>query len=268
MTWEDATAGFVENQAQLTYHYDVNGPKSGQAYSNKVTAPTGLLWISIEGFDTAIGGIGLVKSVTSAPANGMFYVPGETVTFHVDITNHDKINTLLNLAVDDPMMAEYEGVFKAMAIDPGVTLGFSFDYVVSPMDAIAGSISNVATGVVFDGDGNRYANVSNADDMQARMDRKYIAKTYTDATFGQTYDASALGEYSLIFHENGTCDFGIAGTVMSNLPWGLQEVSVGLNTVDAFVVNFYGMMFNAVLTDEGFDMDYYGTMTLHFVPAE
>ncbi len=26
--------------------------------------------------------------------------------------------------------------------------------------------------------------------------------------------------------------------------------------------------FNAVITDTGFDMDYYGNMTLHFVPAE
>ena len=34
------------------------------------------------------------------------------------------------------------------------------------------------------------------------------------------------------------------------------------------VISYYGMMFNAVLTDTGFDMDYYGTMNLHFVPAE
>ena len=48
----------------------------------------------------------------------------------------------------------------------------------------------------------------------------------------------------------------------------MQQVAVGLNNVDAFVINYYGTMFNAVLTETGFDMDYYGTMTLHFVPAE
>ncbi|MDO4739133.1 MAG: leucine-rich repeat domain-containing protein [Eubacteriales bacterium] len=104
-------------------------------------------------------------------------------------------------------------------------------------------------------------------DMHARMERKYVAKTYT--AFGQTMDASMLGaEYSLLFRENGTCDFGIAGMVVPNLNWGLQKVATGLTEVDAFVINYYGTMFNAVLIDAGFDMDYYGTMTLHFVPAE
>jgi len=106
-----------------------------------------------------------------------------------------------------------------------------------------------------------------ATDMQALMDRKFVAKTYT--AFGQTMDASMLGaEYSVLFHENGTCDFGLAGMVVPNLPWGLQKVATGLTEVDAFVINYYGTMFNAVITDTGFDMDYYGTMTLHFVPAE
>lgn len=104
-------------------------------------------------------------------------------------------------------------------------------------------------------------------DMQALLNRKFVAKTYT--SFGQTMDASMLGaEYSMLFYENGTCDFGLAGMVVPNLPWGLQKVATGLTEVDAFVINYYGTMFNAVITDTGFDMDYYGTMTLHFVPAE
>jgi len=106
-----------------------------------------------------------------------------------------------------------------------------------------------------------------AGDMYARMNRKYVADTYT--AFGQTMDASMLGsEYSVFFREDGTCDFGIAGMVVPNLPWGLQKVATGLTEVDAFVINYYGTMFNAVITDTGFDMDYYGTMTLHFEPAE
>ena len=63
-------------------------------------------------------------------------------------------------------------------------------------------------------------------------------------------------------------DFCISGTVVTGLPWGLQKVGVGLTQVDAFVINYYGTAFNAVITDEGFDMDYYGTMTLHFEAAE
>ena len=105
-----------------------------------------------------------------------------------------------------------------------------------------------------------------ANDLQARMNRKYVATTYT--AYGQTMDGSMLGEYSLFFRENGTCDFGMGGMVVPNLPWGLQKVATGLTEVDAFVINYYGSMFNAVITDAGFDMDFYGTMVLHFVPVE
>jgi len=103
--------------------------------------------------------------------------------------------------------------------------------------------------------------------MEDRMNRKFICSSYT--AYGQTMPGSTLGtEWSLFFRENGTADFGMSGMVIPNLPWGSQKVAVGLSEVDAFVINYYGIMFNAVLTDEGFDMDYYGTMTLHFVPAE
>ena len=54
----------------------------------------------------------------------------------------------------------------------------------------------------------------------------------------------------------------------ANMTWGMGQVALGLEQVDAFVINFYGQMLNAVLTDAGFDMDYYGTMVLHFVPEE
>jgi len=104
-------------------------------------------------------------------------------------------------------------------------------------------------------------------DVNARLERKFVAASYTSV--GVTMDASMLGnEYSVIFYENGTCDFTMAGRTMPSLPWGMQKVAVGLDQVDAFVINYYGMVFNAILTDTGFDMDYYGTMTLHFVPAE
>jgi hypothetical protein len=104
-------------------------------------------------------------------------------------------------------------------------------------------------------------------DMHDLLDRKFVVKSYTSA--GRTDDGSLLGaEYALFFREDGTCDFTLAGTQIPNLPWGLQKVAVGLGEVDAFVINYYGTMFNCVPTATGFDMDYYGTMTMHFVPAE
>lgn len=96
---------------------------------------------------------------------------------------------------------------------------------------------------------------------------KFVATGYT--MMGQTYDASVLGaEYSLLFRENGTCDFTMAGMALPGLSWGLDSVAIGLNKTDAFSINYAGMTFNAVPTPTGFDMDYYGTMTLHFAPAE
>jgi hypothetical protein len=35
-----------------------------------------------------------------------------------------------------------------------------------------------------------------------------------------------------------------------------------------YSINYYGTVFNCTPTDTGFDMDYYGTMTMHFVPAQ
>jgi len=105
------------------------------------------------------------------------------------------------------------------------------------------------------------------DGLQARMNRKYVAKTYT-TTYGDTRDASEVGEYAIIFRENGTCDFTVSGITLPNLSWGLQKVAIGLTEVEAFVINYYGTAFNAVITDEGFDMDYYGSMILHFVPEK
>ena len=99
------------------------------------------------------------------------------------------------------------------------------------------------------------------------MDIKFVAKTYT--SFGNTMDASMLGaEYAVTFHANGSCEFIMAGVNTPGLTWGLQEISMGLTKQEAFVINYYGMMYNCIPTATGFDMDFYGTMNLHFVPAE
>jgi hypothetical protein len=90
--------------------------------------------------------------------------------------------------------------------------------------------------------------------------QKFICKNYT--TFGMLMDASMLGaEYALHFHENGTADFTMAGFTVSALPYTVTAEGV-------YAINYYGTMFNCVPTATGFDMDYYGTMTMHFVPAE
>lgn len=105
------------------------------------------------------------------------------------------------------------------------------------------------------------------DSYEDYMDIKFVATTYT--SFGTTMDASTLGaEYAVTFHANGTCEFIMAGINTPGLTWGLQEVAMGLTKASAFVVNYYGVTYNFIPTETGFDMDFYGTMNLHFVPAE
>ena len=90
--------------------------------------------------------------------------------------------------------------------------------------------------------------------------QKMVCKTYT--SFGMTMDASMLGaEYAVLFYDNGTADFTMAGFTVTALPYSVTADGV-------YAINYYGTMFNCVPTDTGFDMDYYGTMTMHFIPAE
>ena len=86
---------------------------------------------------------------------------------------------------------------------------------------------------------------------------RYVCKQYTTA--GITGDAAVLGaEYAVIFHDNGTADFTMAGLTMTALPYTITEDG-------AYSINYYGTFFNFFPTETGFDLDYYG-MTLHLVP--
>ena len=89
---------------------------------------------------------------------------------------------------------------------------------------------------------------------------RYVCTAYTTAGF--TMDASTLGaEYAVTFHAGGTADFTIAGAAVPGLPCTVTEDGL-------YCINYYGNLFNCSPTDAGFDMDFYGTMTMHFVPAE
>lgn len=89
-------------------------------------------------------------------------------------------------------------------------------------------------------------------------DVKYVCTTYTSAGF--TMDAATLGmAYEVTFHAGGTVDFVMAGTPLP----GLSYTADGVYTID-----YYGNPLVCTPTDAGFDMDYFGAMTMHFVPAE
>jgi len=94
------------------------------------------------------------------------------------------------------------------------------------------------------------------------------ASQYTEIKFvcvnadvsGYTMDASMLGgEYSLIFHDDGTATFVVVGNEMPGATW--TQLDSG-----NFQIDFYGSAMEVVWTDEGFDMNYMDSMLMHFVP--
>lgn len=95
-------------------------------------------------------------------------------------------------------------------------------------------------------------------DISSRMETRYVAKNAE--TGGITMDAALIGEYALTFHADGTADFVMVGTPVSGLKWTQAD---GTITID-----YYGTPLTVSLTDAGFDMDYFGTMLIHFVPAQ
>lgn len=99
---------------------------------------------------------------------------------------------------------------------------------------------------------------ADAGDGMIRLETRYVCKTYTAAGF--IMDAATLGAaYEITFHPDGKADFTMGGVALTGLPY----------TVDgAYTMDYYGNIFSCVPTAEGFDLDYYGAMTMHFVPAE
>ena len=98
-----------------------------------------------------------------------------------------------------------------------------------------------------------------------RLERKYVC--VSAEVGGYTMDASMLGgEYSLTFHADGTLDFVMVGTSVPGLTWTQGTVLTDAGEAEAFIVDYYGNTLEAVCTDQGFDMNYFDSMLMHFEP--
>ena len=105
----------------------------------------------------------------------------------------------------------------------------------------------------------------NNSDISSRFEVRYVLDTADVQGYSMT--ASMLGgvEYSLVFHENGTADFVLAGATVSGLPWTQQRVATEDGEADAFVIDYYGTPLNVILTEAGCDLNYFDSMLMHFV---
>ena len=96
-----------------------------------------------------------------------------------------------------------------------------------------------------------------------RLERKYVC--VSAEVSGYTMDASLLGgEYSLTFHADGTVDFVMVGTSVPGLTWTQGTVMTDAGEAEAFIVDYYGNTLEAVCTEQGFDMNYFDSMLMHF----
>lgn len=103
--------------------------------------------------------------------------------------------------------------------------------------------------------------------MDERLEKKYICIS-ADVS-GYTMDGSMLGgEYSMTFHADGTMDFVMVGTSIPGLGWTQGTVQTDAGEATAFLVDYYGSILEAVCTEEGFDMNYFDSMLMHFVPEQ
>ena len=106
-------------------------------------------------------------------------------------------------------------------------------------------------------------------DAAALFEKKYVMTDADVSGYSMTAEAMGGYEYSLVFHEDGTVDFVMAGTAIPPLKWSYGTVSTSDGSeTDGIVIDFSGQPLNVVPTEKGFDMDYFGSMLMHFAPED
>lgn len=72
--------------------------------------------------------------------------------------------------------------------------------------------------------------------------------------------------YSLLFHEDGTVEFVMAGSAVPGLTWSRETVMTETGEAEAFAIQWFEQVLYAMLTESGFDLNYFDSMLIHFGP--
>ena len=107
-----------------------------------------------------------------------------------------------------------------------------------------------------------------ASGAEAMIGKKYVM---TDADVnGCNMTAAQMGnlEYSILLQEDGTVTFVMAGSDIPGLTWAYGRIPTEAGEVDGVVIDYYTQALNLVPTEKGFDMDYFGSMLMHFAPED
>ena len=109
---------------------------------------------------------------------------------------------------------------------------------------------------------------SAASGAEAMIGKKYVM---TDADVnGYNMTAAQMGnlEYSILLQEDGTVTFVMAGSDIPGLTWAYGRIPTEAGEADGIVIDYYTQALNLVPTEKGFDMDYFGSMLMHFAPED
>ena len=114
---------------------------------------------------------------------------------------------------------------------------------------------------------------ANAPELAAGGAEVMIGKKYvmTDADVnGYNMTAAQMGnfEYSILLQEDGAVTFVMAGSDIPGLTWAYGRIPTEAGEVDGIVIDYYTQALNLVPTEKGFDMDYFGSMLMHFAPED
>ena len=103
---------------------------------------------------------------------------------------------------------------------------------------------------------------------EVMIGKKYVM---TDADVnGYNMTAAQMGnfEYSILLQEDGAVTFVMAGSDIPGLTWAYGRIPTEAGEVDGVVIDYYTQALNLVPTEKGFDMDYFGSMLMHFAPED
>ena len=154
VTEADVARGAIYATAELLSTVE-NGPDLENVTTPFVTAPCGP---DNSGDFGLVNGLTVTKQVTSTPANGSYYEPGEDITFVITVSNQGR-EQLLNVNVIDPLGGGLVTVLETLNI--GETKDITVVFTTTDIVAWAGSVDNGACVKAVDKDGRQYVEYSN-----------------------------------------------------------------------------------------------------------
>ena len=136
VTEEDAARGTVVNTASAIW-LNPEIEEWSSCDSNTVTTPVG---------PAVSNDVAIIKTIENAPANGVYFVPGEVIEFAITVQNSmDK--TLDVVVLTDPLSAYF--YHELLDIPGGAMDSRTLSYTVTEMDAVIGNVTNYAHAVAY-----------------------------------------------------------------------------------------------------------------------